>query len=200
MAQGRERLDHWALKAQKDGYPARSVYKLEEIHTKFKVLNKGARVVDVGSSPGSWSLWCLRRFQAEVWGVDLNPLGAGVTVPPGFHFRQGDIFDESVADELAAAAPFDVFLSDAAAPTTGNRTVDTGRSFLLCERALDLAGRLLKPGGHLVFKIFQGGDEPQLWARLKTEYQSAQRFKPQAVRSDSFETYFIGLGRKEIPS
>lgn len=196
MAQGREKLDHYSLKAQKEGYPARSVYKLEELQEKYKILKPGQKVLDIGSSPGSWSLFVLRKFKPEaVWGVDLNPVNMG-SLPEKFHFSQGDILDPKLEAKLKEAGPFDTILSDAAPLTTGNRLVDTGRSYNLCERVILLCSTLLAPGGNVVVKIFQGGDEKDLETLMKLQFTQVKNFKPKAVRGESMETYYIGLGRK----
>lgn len=195
---GREKPDFYALKAQKEGYPARSVYKLEEIQQKFGVLKRGGRVLDVGSSPGSWSLYTLKFLKGSgfVCGVDLtaptvNPF------PPNAFFFQGDIFDAKTEVTLAGHGPYDTILSDAAPLTTGNRTVDTGRSYNLCDRVLTLAeSPLLRHQGNLVIKIFQGGDEKILGDRMRGLFTTVKALRPQAVRKESFETYYIGLGKR----
>ncbi len=197
---GREKPDYYALKAQKEGYPARSVYKLEEIHKKFSVLKRGARVLDVGSSPGSWSLYTLQFLKGSgfVCGVDLTPPTLGEFPSNGFFF-QGDIFDKAVERTLADHGPYDVILSDAAPLTTGNRTVDTGRSYNLCVRVIELAeSPLLKHQGNLVIKIFQGGDEKELADRMRAVFSTVKALRPAAVRKESFETYYIGLGKRHV--
>jgi 23S rRNA (uridine2552-2'-O)-methyltransferase len=196
---GREKPDYYALKAQKEGYPARSVYKLEEIHQKFSVLKKGARVLDVGSSPGSWSLYTLKLLKGSgfVCGVDLTP-PTMAEFPPNSFFFQGDIFDAATEATLSKHGPYDVILSDAAPLTTGNRTVDTGRSYNLCDRVITLAGTpLLKHQGNLVIKVFQGGDEKELSDRMRAIFSTVKSLRPAAVRRESFETYFIGLGKRQ---
>jgi len=195
---GREKPDFYALKAQKEGYPARSVYKLEEIQQKFGVLKKAGRVLDVGSSPGSWSLYTLKLLKGAgfVCGVDLTPPTPGA-VPPNAFFFQGDIFDAKTEATLNSHGPYDTILSDAAPLTTGNRTVDTGRSYNLCERVILLAeGPLLKHQGNLVIKIFQGGDEKILGDMMRKIFTQVKALRPQAVRKESFETYYIGLGKR----
>jgi len=195
---GREKPDFYALKAQKEGYPARSVYKLEEIQQKFSVLKKGGRVMDVGSSPGSWSLYTLKFLKGAgfVCGVDLTPPTLG-EFPPNAHFFQGDIFDAKTEAVLTSHGPYDTILSDAAPLTTGNRTVDTGRSYNLCERVILLSeGPLLKHQGNLVIKIFQGGDEKALGDMMRKIFTTVKALRPAAVRKESFETYFIGMGKR----
>lgn len=199
---GREKPDFYALKAQKEGYPARSVYKLEEIHQKFGVLKKGGRHMDVGSSPGSWSLYTLKFLKGTgfVCGVDLTAPTL-TTFPPNAHFFQGDVFDASTEAKLATYGPYDVILSDAAPLTTGNRTVDTARSYNLCERVITLAsGPLLKHQGNLVIKAFQGGDEKQLADLMRGLFTTFKALRPAAVRKESFETYFIGIGKRHDSS
>jgi len=197
---GREKPDFYALKAQKEGYPARSVYKLEEIHQKFNVLKRGGRHMDVGSSPGSWSLYTLKFLKGTgfVCGVDLTP-PTMTEFPPNAYFFQGDIFDPKTEAVLNSHGPYDVILSDAAPLTTGNRTVDTARSYNLCERAIELAaGPMLKHQGNLVIKAFQGGDEKQLADRMRQIFTTFKALRPAAVRKESFETYFIGIGKRSV--
>ena len=195
---GREKPDFYAIKAQKEGYPARSVYKLEEIQQKFGVLKKAGRVLDVGSSPGSWSLFTLKLLKGAgfVVGVDLTA-PTMPEFPPNAFFFKGDIFDAKTEATLTGYGPYDTILSDAAPLTTGNRTVDTGRSFNLCERVIQLAASpLLKHQGNLVIKVFQGGDEKVLMEAMKALFGQVKVLKPQAVRKESFETYFIGMGKR----
>ena len=199
---GREKPEYYALKAQKEGYPARSVYKLEEIQQKFGVLKKAGRVLDVGSSPGSWSLFTLKFLKGSgfVCGVDLTAPTLK-EFPANAFFFQGDIFDAKTEAVLTSHGPYDTILSDAAPLTTGNRTVDTGRSYNLCERVISLAASpLLKHQGNLVIKVFQGGDEKVLGDQMRALFGQVKALRPQAVRKESFETYFIGIGKRIKPS
>ncbi|MBN2657020.1 MAG: RlmE family RNA methyltransferase [Spirochaetales bacterium] len=190
----REKPDFYAEKARKEGYPARSVYKLEEIQKKFNIIRPGYKIIDVGASPGSWTMYALRQTKGQglVVGADLKPMGLKQSYP-NFFFMQGDIFDEETIGFLAQKGPYDTILSDAAPSTTGNRTIDTGRSYSLVERIIGLAEPLLKEGGSMVVKIFQGGDEKDLLEYMRTLFGSVKILKPKAVRKESFETYFIGL-------
>lgn len=193
----RDKPDFYALKAQKEGYPARSVYKLEEIQQKFQLLKPGYKICDIGSSPGSWSLYALKLLKGSgfVCGVDLNPVTLK-EFPPNSHFFQGDIFDAATLVTLKEKGPYQVLLSDAAPLTTGNRVVDTGRSFNLCWRVIEISRELVVHNGSLVIKVFQGGDEKTLMDEMKTIYSAVKILKPKAVRSESFETYFIGTGKR----
>ena len=195
--------DHWSLKAQKEGYPARSVYKLMEMDQKFNLLKPRRlpfNVLDLGAAPGSWSLYILRKFKPSslsLVSVDLSPLSQqhGLFDRPDFLFIQGDFTSQEVREAILSRGPYNLLVSDAAPATTGNRSLDTLRSLELAETALDYAGASLAQGGNLVIKVFQGGDTGALLKKMRGLFESARAFKPQACRSESFETYYLGLGR-----
>ncbi|MGL1893714.1 MAG: RlmE family RNA methyltransferase [Spirochaetaceae bacterium] len=193
----RDKLDHYSLKAKKEGYPARSVYKLEEIQQKFKIMKPGHKIIDVGASPGSWTMYALKIAQGKglVVGADLKPLNLKKEYPNLF-FMQGDVFKEETITFLCEKGPFDVVLSDAAPSTTGNRLTDTTRSYDLVLEILTLTDNILKPGGNSVYKIYQGEDSNDILKRMKLMFNEVKTFKPKSVRSESFEIYFIGLNKK----
>jgi 23S rRNA (uridine2552-2'-O)-methyltransferase len=192
----REIFDHWARKAKAEGYPARSVYKLKEIDEKFGVIPRRGRILDLGAAPGSWSLFVLRLRGADcrVVAADLQPLA--IPARPELVFYQGDIFSQETLSLLESEGPYDAVFCDAAPATTGNRTVDASRSEALVEQALAIAARTLRPGGACVVKIFQGSGERRIREEMKNSFASVKTFKPKATRGASFETYFIGQGKK----
>lgn len=196
---GYERPDFWALKAKKEGYPARSVYKLEEISKKFNLVRKGSgegsRILDIGAAPGSWSLWILRTLagQGHLTAVDLQDLSIASDAA-NFAFIKGNILHEATRAKLREAGPYGLVVSDAAPATTGNRLVDQSRSEELVEAVMALALEVLAPGGSLVMKIFQGGEEKRLITELKKHFTQARGFKPEACRAESFETYLVARG------
>ncbi|TVR68570.1 MAG: RlmE family RNA methyltransferase [Spirochaetaceae bacterium] len=218
--QGRRRQDHLARRAQSEGYHARSVYKLQAIQRKFRVLPArgdttgrapgrgsdaagralGPGVLDLGAAPGSWT-----QFVVEHMGRDASPGGSGSAPAvlavdlqeldlPGAICLQGDFTEPETAMRIRAHAPFRVVLSDAAPATTGNRVVDTGRSEVLVESILAHLPEWLAPGGNLVCKLFQGGGEQALLGSLRARFSAAHLHRPEAVRRESFETYLVGLG------
>jgi 23S rRNA (uridine2552-2'-O)-methyltransferase len=193
--------DFWALKAQKDGYPARSVYKLQEIDAEFGVFRRRpCKVLDLGAAPGSWSLYVQRLLGAggAVTAADIAPLSRaydkGGFDAGNFFYIQGDVTDAGVRERVLACAPFHVVLSDMAPATTGNRSIDTARSLELAEAALSYAAAALTVGGNFVVKVFQGGDSVTLLRRLRELFTSAKSFKPKCCRRESFETYYLGMG------
>jgi 23S rRNA (uridine2552-2'-O)-methyltransferase len=202
-----KKADFWSEKARKEGYPARSVYKLQEMDDKFKLLPKGsapARVLDLGAAPGSWSLYVLRhiagRTGAGLVSCDLSPLstefGKEYFTLPCFSFIQGDFTSAEIRERILGAGPYSLLLSDAAPATTGNRGVDTARSEALSEDVFSYAETALDKGGSLVIKFFQGSATNELLKRMKSLFTKAQTYKPEACRNESFETYLVGLCRK----
>jgi len=202
--------DHWQQKARKEGYPARSVYKLMEIDEKFRLFGSrpGLRVLDIGAAPGSWSLYTLRKFAAGKSSVsknflaaaDLSPLSRefdkGLFDGDNFFFIQGDVTTAEVRDALLAKGPYNVIISDVAPGTTGNHMIDSARSLELAETVLAYAQDSLAPGGNLAVKVFQGSGIDSLLKQMKTLFSAAKSFKPQACRGESVETYYIGQGKK----
>jgi 23S rRNA (uridine2552-2'-O)-methyltransferase len=199
-----DKLDHWSLKAQKEGFPARSVYKLKEMDEKFGLLKglRNGRALDIGAAPGSWSLYILRRLSGAGFlaAADLSPLSRvydkGLFDGSNFFFIQGDIYEEATREALVSRGPYRLIVSDVAPSTMGVRSVDTLRSLALAEEVVNYAERCLEPGGSLAVKIFQGGDVQDVQKRIKALFETSRAFKPEACRSGSFETYLIGLGRK----
>jgi 23S rRNA (uridine2552-2'-O)-methyltransferase len=206
-----EKPDYWSLKAQKEGYPARSVYKLKEMDEKFSLLpgfegsgrpGSPRKILDLGAAPGSWSLYTLRRMAGRgvLVAADLVPLSRqydkGLFAGENFFFVQGDITEQELEASLLSRGPYCLVMSDAAPATTGNRLVDTLRSLVLAEKVLHYAETALVPGGCLVVKVFQGEGAPELLQRIRKLFKAGKSFKPQACRGGSFETYYIGLGKK----
>lgn len=193
----RDTADSYTQRAHKEGYPARSVYKLEEIQKNFSIIRQNDTVLDVGAAPGSWTLYTHRELlkgKGTIISVDLNPLSLN-PVPPTVTSYVGDAFSPAIRQKLVSHGPFDAIISDAAPMTTGNRSVDTSRSEWLAENVVRLAAEHLKPHGNLVIKIYQGGGEAEILKQMRTLFAKAKPFKPKACRSDSFELFLIGLDR-----
>lgn len=197
MANSYEKPDFWSKKAFSEGYPARSVYKLQEIDQKFGMIKKNYKVLDLGAAPGSWTTFLLRQMKGsgKVVSCDLNPLSKSVK-GENLVFIQGDLQQKEIFDQIKSEGPFDLVVCDAAPLTTGNRIVDTARSSGLVKMAIWYAQTMLKTGGNFAVKIFQNGDQQALLKNMREIFTNAKGFKPQACRSESFETYLIGLGKK----
>jgi len=192
-----EKPDFWSRKAFSEGYPARSVYKLQEIDAKFGMIKKNYSVLDLGAAPGSWTVFLLRKLEGngKVVSCDLNPLAKSVK-GDNLVFIQGDLNDPDIREKIKAEGPYDLVVCDAAPKTTGNRTVDTARSEQLVEMAVWYAQTMLKKGGNFAVKIFQNGGQQSALKLMREVFTSAKGFKPEACRSESFETYLVGISKK----
>ncbi len=188
--------DHYARRAKKERFPARSVYKLKEIQQKYNLIKKGDKVLDLGCAPGSWLLYAadLTGNKGEVVGIDLKPVS--VRNPPHVRIYRGDIL--SMDDELfkLTGKDFNVVLSDMAPATTGSKYVDSARSFNLCRAALSIAQDTLISGGSFVCKIFQGEDFKKFSDSVKQRFNRHKIYKPKSSRKVSKEIYIIGFGKK----
>ena len=153
---GKPWQDHYSRKAQKEKYPARSVYKLKEIQKKYRLIRKGDRVLDLGCSPGSWLAYAaeLTGPGGRVVGVDIKPVS--MRLPAHVRVYKGDALAPGEALLEMLDERFQAVISDMAPNTTGNKDVDAARSFHLCEAALALSHNVLLPNGSFVCKIFQG--------------------------------------------
>ena len=190
-----QRADHFTKKAKAAGFPARSVYKLEEIDKRTRMLRKGQHVLDLGSCPGSWSRYVCEKIgdTGRLLSMDLNPLE--IVLPPNAKFIQGDAL--SLENEvLGEYGPYDVVLSDMAPSTTGNRFTDQTRSAELAEKALEVAIHFGKPGSHFVAKIFMGEDFPKIRERIRKLYTTERLIRPEGTRLVSYEIFMIGMGRR----
>lgn len=192
MTNFRRNQDHYGRKAKADGFPARSVYKLDEIDRKLKLLRPGMRVLDLGASPGSWTMYAAQRvgLAGRVLGLDLNPHRGAL--PANAEIRVMDAFAATV-EELGGPESYDVVLSDMAPKTTGHRSVDQARSQALFEHALEVAVKVLRPGGHFVGKIFQGPDFEQARKLVAASFEECRILRPDATRDASYEIFLAGL-------
>lgn len=192
---GRRQPDHYSRRAQAEGFRARSVYKLEEIDAKVRLLRPGLRVLDLGCAPGSWARYAGQKVgpRGRVVGIDLKavpPLGLANVV-----LLQGDAFGADPRT-LGDGLPFDVVLSDMAPATTGNRLTDHVRSVALCERALTVALAGLRPGGAFVCKVFEGEDTKALFESVRLAFDKVQRVKPKSTRDESVEFFIVAQGAR----
>jgi 23S rRNA (uridine2552-2'-O)-methyltransferase len=186
----RQLNDPLVQQAQREGWRARSVYKLEELDVRFGLLRRGARVLDLGAAPGSWSQYALKRG-CRVVAVDLQTLDP----LPGAEVLTGDFQDPAVQDTIRErlGGPADIILSDMAAPSTGQRAVDRLRAEGLGETVLDFAATAMAPGGALVLKLVKGG-EAALMPLAQALFQTARVVRPKATRAASSEVFLVARG------
>ncbi len=185
----RQLTDPYVAKAKKEGYRSRAAYKLIEIDEKTKILKKGHIVVDLGAAPGGWCQVAVAKGCAVV-AIDLLEMDE----IPGVTFFQMDFMEDEAVDALTDALggeKADVVMSDMAHNTVGHRNTDHTKIMLLVEAAYEYAIDILKPGGTFIAKVFQGGTEGELLARMKKDFKTVKHIKPPASRKESPETYVI---------
>ena len=189
----KHRHDQFFKRARSEGFAARSVYKLEEIDKRLRLLRPGYRVLDLGCRPGSWMQYALSIVgpHGAVVGIDRDPMDHKL---PGARVLRGDIYTTTDGELLGELAAFDVVLSDMAPDTTGVRATDQARSAALFEEALGRAERLLAPTGSFVGKIFQGPDLEGLRKRLAARFSEVKLLKPESSRAQSIEIFLAGKG------
>ena len=189
--------DHYFKKAKKENFMARSVYKLEEIDQKCKILRKNDHVIDLGYYPGSWVQYAspIVGPEGKVVGIDTKDVNSSLRFPNVTLFQK-DILDVKSLDELGVKRPFDVVLSDMAPNMSGVGLVDQARAMDLAELALAFALEWLKPGGSFLVKVFMGSGFEDLVRNMRAGFEKVETCKPKASRDRSAETYLLGVRRK----
>lgn len=189
--------DPYVKKAQKAGYRSRATFKLEEIDKKDKLIKPGMAIVDLGSAPGGWSDYVLRKIRdnGTVVALDILPM----TPLTGVHFIEGDFREDKVLDELNAvlnSQPIDLVLSDMAPNITGVDSIDQPSSMYLVELALQFATENLCKEGAFLVKVFQGAGFDAYLKTMRDSFQKVVTRKPDASRARSREVYLLGRGLK----
>ncbi len=198
----RQLNDPYVARAKQEGYRSRAAFKLIEIDERYHLFHAGMKVVDLGAAPGGWSQVAAQKVgsregRGRVIGIDLLDIAS----MPGVEFKVMDFLDPAVPDRLKewlgegqVKARADIVLSDMAANATGHRQTDHLRIVGLVELAVEFACEVLAPGGSFLAKVFQGGTESTLLARLKRDFTTVRHVKPKASRADSAELYVLASG------
>ena len=187
-----DKPDYYSKKAVKEGYVARSVYKLIEIQEKFNLFKKGNKILDLGCAPGSWS-----QYVSSI--IDKNGLVVGIDYkeikvnPTNAVFIKGNFLKDQTKNKLKEYAPFDGIISDMAPDTSGDKLTDCFASSNLVKDALKFSYEYLKKGGFFIAKIFQGGDEIEIMNEVKMAFKNAKWLKPKSSRKKSIELFIIGI-------
>lgn len=186
--------DHFYRKAKEEGYRSRASYKLLQINQKHNVIKKGDTVVDLGAAPGGWLQVAKEISGGFVLGVDIQ----NIAPLDGVETLRGDITHsstlESISGMIEKTRGADVVICDASPNLSGNWNLDHARSIDLCRSALDVATKILKPGGNFVVKVFQGDMFSDFLAEVKKHFSFVKVYSPQASRKESAEIYIIGKG------
>jgi 23S rRNA (uridine2552-2'-O)-methyltransferase len=194
----RQLNDPYVAEAKRQGFRSRAAFKLADLDRRFRLLKKGARVLDLGAAPGGWTQVAVERAgEGRVVAVDVLEMDP----VPGAAILTLDVLDSAAPEKIRAAlgGKADLVLSDMAAPTTGHAATDHIRTVGLAEAALAFAIEVLAPGGAFVCKVFQGGAEASMLATLKSRFAQVRHAKPPASRKESPETYLVAQGFRDAP-
>ena len=190
--------DHYFKKAKKENYLARSIYKLEEIDNKYKVIPAGSRVLDLGYHPGSWIQYTAKKVgpDGQVVGIDIKHVNKKLLGLRNVKVFEKDIFDVTSVEDLGESDQFDVVVSDMAPNMSGNTSVDQAGSMYLVELALDMCHQVLKKNGAFCVKVFQGEGFDQYLQEVRNSFKAVKIRKPDASRARSREVYIVATGYK----
>ena len=190
--------DYYYKKAKKENYPARSVYKLEEVQKKYRFIKSGDTVLDFGCYPGSWSIYAARVVGRKglVVGVDLQEVKKiSIAKAAEIVWFSDDIMSDDVVEKLQKIREsFRIVLSDIAPRTSGNKWVDQQQSLNLARRVLELASCLLKKDGNFYVKVFEGEDFKDFVDSVRKSFKTVKIVKPKSSRSESREVFVLGKG------
>ena len=186
--------DPYVKEAQIKGYRSRAAFKLIELDEKFNLIKPGDLIVDLGCAPGGWLQIAQAKGAGQLVGIDLLP----VESVPGAEILEMDFMDDAAPDKIKSlmGGEADLVMSDLAANTTGHRNTDHLKTIALVEAAAEFAMETLKPGGHFIAKVFQGGTEKKLLEKLKSRFDTVRHAKPKSSRAGSPEIYLVALGFK----
>ena len=185
--------DHFFKKAKSQGYRSRSAFKLIELNKKFKFLKNRINLLDLGSSPGGWCQVAKEKVKnGKIIGLDKKE----VDEIKGINIIKGDFLDEKIRSSILSYfdSRIDVILSDMAADTTGNKSLDCIRTNQLCLQVLEFSKKVLGKNGTVVSKLFMGEDFDEIKLSAKKNFKKINFFKPNSSRGESRETYIHCLG------
>ena len=191
--------DPYVKRAHREGWRSRAAFKLEQIQRVEKLIRPGMVVVDLGAAPGGWSQFAVRALQGRGEIIALDVLS--MPHVPGVTFIEGDFQEQAVLDRLLAALggrPVDLVMSDMAPNLSGIDAVDQPRAMNLAELALDFSSQVLKPGGDLLMKVFQGAGFQELVQAARRQFGTVKMRKPDASRARSAEMYLLARNRRMV--
>ncbi|MGA1821108.1 MAG: RlmE family RNA methyltransferase [Thermoplasmatota archaeon] len=182
--------DHYYKRAKAEGYRSRAAFKLKEINNRVRIIKPGHRVLDVGAAPGGWSQ-VAREIAGDkglVVAVDMVPMPS----IEGVKFIQGDIESDDTLDRILGISDrYDAVISDAAPKLSGNRVLDRGRAFSLCWAVLKMSKSVLRPGGNVLLKMFQGDEVDELKDEYLEYFHEMDVFKPKSSLKRSYEIFLL---------
>ena len=184
----KQNRDQYIKKSKTLGYRSRASFKLIEINKKFRFIKKNTNILDLGSCPGGWSQVASEIIKTgKIMSLDIKEMEP----IKNSKFIKGDIMKEKTKNQVIHffGSNLDVIISDMAADTTGNKSLDSIRTNLLCSEVIKFSKKTLKPKGVLVSKVFMGEDFIEVKNLAKSVFKKVNFFKPESSRKESKETY-----------
>ena len=184
----KQNRDQYVKKSKTLGYRSRASFKLIEINKKFRFIKKNSNILDLGCCPGGWSQVASEIIKTgKIMSLDIKEMEP----IKNSKFIKGDILKEKTKNEVINffGSDLDVIISDMAADTTGNKSLDSIRTNLLCSEVIKFSKKTLKPKGVLVSKVFMGEDFIEVKNLAKSVFKKVNFFKPDSSRKESKETY-----------
>ena len=193
----RKKSNSWKIKQHRDqffkksktlGYRSRSAFKLIELNKKYRFIKRNNKLLDIGACPGGWSQVSSKIISSgKILSIDIKKMDELKNVS----FLQCDFLQESTKEKILNffGEELDVVLSDMAADTTGNKSLDCIRTNKLCADVVEFSSKILKPNGILISKLFMGDDFLEVKELAKSKFKKVEFFKPESSRSESKETY-----------
>ena len=191
MKYSASKRDFYWKKAKEESYPSRAVFKLKEINDKYKLFKRGDKVLDLGSSPGSWLMYIAKEIgpKGKAVGLDIENLKIGIG--ENVLFFKKDVFKDEIFSCQALKDKFDSVVSDLAPKTSGIKFTDSEKSLELSQKALEIAKAVLKEKGNFLCKIFEGEETQNFLKEIKKNFEFIKKFRPKATPRGSKEIYII---------
>ena len=191
-----KKSEFFTVRAKEEGYPARSVYKLQEIDKKYNLIKRGDRVLDLGCAPGSWLLYLSKKVGDKGGAVGIDIEDIKIPLKDNIVFVKKDVM--ALEDKYFEGQHYDAVVSDFAPSTSGMMDTDAERSLELCQRAFEIVTMVLDSGKNFLCKIFEGESTNDFFKKISSSFRFAKRFRPKAVRKGSREIYIVAKDFKKF--
>jgi len=193
----KQKKDIFFTKSKIQGYRSRSSFKLIEMNKKFKFLKRNSYLLDLGSSPGGWSQVAKNEIkEGKILAIDIKHMEKIIDVS----FIEEDFLESSIYEKIMSHfdKKIDIVLSDMAANTSGNKSLDSYKTGELCLGAMNLAKKILNPDGVFLSKVFMGSAFFEINEKAKKSFKKVINYKPLSSKKESKEIYIYCKGVSKV--